>query len=492
MQTQHCPQMMALARYASGSLAEEAADAVLKHLDNCTRCQRVVDDMARRDDSLIGALRRGIIPETTNSPSLQGLISAAKNKIEFVSETREFNDTALPATTEEPVEFDSFVDCLRKSHLLAVEDVDVLARNTTSHDSESFARELVAESKLTHFQARALLHGRWKGLVLGNYIVLDKLGQGGMGNVFKARHRRMRRIVCLKVLRAAGRKSPIIMERFRREARTVAALKHPNFVVAHDAGDSEGIPFLVMEFIEGRDFARLVQESGPRPLDDVIETIRQTAEALDYAHGAGVIHRDIKPHNLLPDEDGTVKILDMGLARFDAYMEDGVDATRHAAMTNSGVVMGTVDYMSPEQAENSRNANAASDIYSLGCTLYFLLSGEPIFQGETLMEKLVAHREQPIPRLTDVSSKATPELEAVFKKMVAKKPADRYSKMSEVVADLDACQAGRRPSALTRSRSRRVDRRTLLIVVAFILVFAAGVAVPFVFSHWLSALGGIR
>ena len=492
MQAQQCPQMMALARYASGSLAEEAADAVLKHLDHCSRCQRVVDDMARRDDSLIGALRRGIIPEMSNSPTLQGLINAAKNKIEFVAETHEFHETDIHPPIEEAVEFDTFVDCLRKSQLLAIDDVKVLSARTTSHDSESFARELVADGKLTHFQARALLHGRWKGLVLGNYIVLDKLGQGGMGNVFKARHRRMRRIVCVKVLRAAGRRSPTIMERFRREAHTVAALKHPNFVVAHDAGDADGIPFLVMEFIEGRDLGCLVRDSGPLAPAEVIDTIRQTAEALNYAHGAGVVHRDIKPHNLLPDEGGTVKILDMGLARFDAYMDEGGDATRHAAMTNSGVVMGTVDYMSPEQAVNSRNANAASDIYSLGCTMYFLLSGKPIFSGDTLMEKLVAHREQAIPSLGQISKDVSPGLEAVFRKMVAKKPEDRYARMSDVAADLAACQAGRRPTVLTRRGVQLRLSRPALIAAAFILVFAAGVAVPFLFSEWLAAIGGFR
>lgn len=479
-----CPNMMALARYASGSLGEDAADAVLKHLDHCIRCQGVVDDMARRDDSLVGALRRGIIPESVNSPTLRGLINAAQNKFEpIAAETRPLGDSAT-VIEEEVVDFHLFVDCLKKSQLLS-EDVEALASHTNSHDSESFARELVADGKLTVFQARALLFGRWKGLVLGNYVVLDKLGQGGMGNVFKAKHRRMRRIVCLKVLRAAGRKSPTIMERFRREARTVAALKHPNFVVAHDAGDTEGIPFLVMEFIEGQDLSKLVQDTGPLNVQVAIETIRQAADALEYAHGAGVIHRDVKPHNLIPGEGGMIKILDMGLARFDAYMEQGQDATRHATMTNSGVVMGTVDYMSPEQAVNSRNASEKSDIYSLGCTLFFLLTGKTVFAGDTLMEKLVAHREQSPPKLRDQNEDVSFGLEAVFQKMVAKHPDDRYARMSDVSADLEACKTGRRPSVVGNPWSGiRLSRRAVIWVMTAI-GFAAGLAAPFLYD-WLS------
>lgn len=481
---QQCPNMMALARYASGSLGEDAADAVLKHLDHCTRCQRVVDDMARREDSLIGALRRGIIPESVNSPTLQGLIAAAQLKIEPIAETRPLSDSAT--VVEEVVDFHQFVDCLKKSQLLPDVDINALADQSSSHDSESFARELIADGKLTMFQARALLYGRWKGLVLGNYVVLDKLGQGGMGNVFKAKHRRMRRIVCLKVLRAAGRKSPTLMERFRREARTVAALKHPNFVVAHDAGDTEGIPFLVMEFIDGQDLSKQVQENGPLSVPDAIETIKQAAAALEYAHGAGVIHRDVKPHNLIPDESGMIKILDMGLARFDAYMEQGQDATRHATMTNSGVVMGTVDYMSPEQAVNSRNASEASDIYSLGCTLYYLLTGKTIFKGDTLMEKLVAHREQSPPKLSDNAENVSIGLEAVFQKMIEKHPDDRYRRMSDVEADLEACQSGRPPSVIRgRRRCFRLSRRAVIWVMTA-LGFAAGLAAPFLYNLFIN------
>ncbi len=481
--TQKCPNMMALARYASGSLGEDAAEAVVKHLDHCTRCQGVVDDMARREDSLVGALRRGIIPEAATSPTLAGLINAAQNRFEPIGETRTLTDSGT--VVEEIVDFHTFVECVKKSQLLPDDDVAKLSEVTKSHDSESFARELVADGKLTSFQARALLHGRWKGLVLGNYIVLDKLGQGGMGNVFKAKHRRMRRIVCLKVLRAAGRKSPTLMERFRREARTVGALKHPNFVVAHDAGDTEGIPFLVMEFIEGQDLSKQIHDYGPMSVKDATEAIRQAAEALEYAHGAGVIHRDVKPHNLIPDESGTIKILDMGLARFDAYMEQGGDATKHATMTNSGVVMGTVDYMSPEQAVNSRNASEASDIYSLGCTLYYLLTGKAVFGGETLMEKLVAHREKPTPQLRDVAPDVSVGLEAVFQKMVAKQPEDRYSRMDHVAADLEACQHGRRPSVIAnRWRSIRMSRHTALWLMAA-MGFALGLVATVVFQSWV-------
>ncbi len=276
------------------------------------------------------------------------------------------------------------------------------------------------------------------------------MGKGGMGHVYMARHRKMGRIVCLKVLRSSGRKSPEVVERFRREIRTLSSLKHPNFVVAHDASEAGGIQFLVMEYIEGHDLSRQVRDDGPLPVDLALDLMQQVAEGLQYAHEQGVVHRDVKPHNLLvaEDEDGgpQVKVLDLGLARFDTYVAETIDAATHVAMTATGVIMGTVDYMSPEQALNSHYADARSDIYSLGCTLHFLLTGRGVYSGETLMEKLVAHREEPVPDLP--VPEITKSTNAVFRKMIAKDPADRYQTMAEAVEDLDACRSGRRPSAM--------------------------------------------
>jgi serine/threonine protein kinase len=309
---------------------------------------------------------------------------------------------------------------------------------------------MVRQNRLTKFQAQAVYKKKTRGLVMGNYVVLEKLGEGGMGQVFKARHQRMDRVVALKVLPASATKSEESVQRFHREVKAAARLSHANIVTAYDADEAEGLHFLVMEYVEGMDLASLVEKQGKLPVKPSMNYILQAAKGLQYAHGQNIIHRDIKPSNLLLDKNGTVKILDMGLARIEET-PDRTDQTADAALTREGVVMGTVDYMSPEQGINTKNADARSDIYSLGCTLYWLLVGQPVYKGSTLVETLIAHREQPIPILCQVRNDVPASLDAVFKKMVAKEAGDRYQSMTEVIADLEKCvvpggSAGAKPS----------------------------------------------
>jgi serine/threonine protein kinase len=297
---------------------------------------------------------------------------------------------------------------------------------------QELAQQLVAGKHLTKYQAREIYQGRAKSLILGNYTITDRIGAGGMGQVFKAEHRRMHRVVALKVLPTAAVKSAPAVARFGREVEAAAKLEHPNIVAAYDADEAAGVHFLVMQFIDGVDLSALVKKSGPLPVGKAVNYVLQAARGLAYAHAQHVVHRDIKPANLLLDRSGTVKILDMGLARIESDQE----AATRAELTGSGAVLGTVDYMAPEQSLSTKSADGRADIYSLGCTLCFLLTGKPAYQGDSIAAKLLAHHQQPIPDLTEIRPDVSPELQAVFSRMVAKQIADRYQSMDEVVGAL--------------------------------------------------------
>jgi serine/threonine protein kinase len=345
-------------------------------------------------------------------------------------------------------ELDELVRSISDSGLMTEKEVnafiDGLPADRRPGDAQQLVQELVRHKRLTKFQAQAVYQGKARSLVMGNYVLCDKLGEGGMGQVFKAQHRRMDRLVALKVLPAAAMKSEEAVQRFHREVKAAARLSHPNIVRAYDADESRGLHFLVMEYVEGTDLASLVQSKGPLPADLAIDYLLQAAKGLEYAHSQKIIHRDIKPSNLFLDETGVVKILDMGLARIEET-PDWSDKTADGALTRDGAVMGTVDYMSPEQGLNTKNADVRSDIYSLGCTLYWLLVGKPMYEGDSLMEKLLAHREKPIPSLLQVRKDIPASLDALFRKMVSKQPERRHQDMSGVVADLEKCarHAGR-------------------------------------------------
>ncbi|MBI3866060.1 MAG: DUF1080 domain-containing protein [Planctomycetia bacterium] len=264
--------------------------------------------------------------------------------------------------------------------------------------------------------------------------------------VFKAEHRRMKRVVALKVMSATAMKSPDAVKRFRREAEAAAKLTHPNIVAAFDADEAKGQHFLVTEYVDGIDLSRLVKENGPVPVANAVNFLVQAARGLAHAHDSGVVHRDIKPANLLLDKKGTVRILDMGLAR----ITDAVDGAAAEGLTQTGAIMGTVDYMSPEQALHSKLADHRADIYSLGCALHFLLTGRPVYTGDTMMIKLLAHREQPIPSLSEFRTDVPAPLDAVFQRMVAKNPVDRPQTMADVIRELEgalAASAAREPAA---------------------------------------------
>ncbi|MFM9067644.1 MAG: protein kinase domain-containing protein, partial [Planctomycetota bacterium] len=299
-----------------------------------------------------------------------------------------------------------------------------------SVDSQRLTDLLVERGFLTAFQQTALLAGRADSLRIGNYDLLDRLGAGGMGTVYRARHRRMKRIVALKVLAANLSRDPLFVKRFQREVETLACLGHPNIVMAYDADEAPEGHFLVMEFVQGNDLAGLVKSQGPFSAAQAVECMRQAAVGLAYAHSRDIIHRDIKPHNLLLDRSGMLKIADLGLARLN---HDGDSAH---AVTAPGGVFGTADYMSPEQAVDSTVVDHRADIYSLGCTLHYLLAGRPPYEGPNIMAILLKHRDAVIPSLMAVNAAVPAELQQLFEHMLAKSPDARPAAMDEVATRL--------------------------------------------------------
>jgi serine/threonine protein kinase len=359
-----------------------------------------------------------------NDAPLADILNRAKNQ-----------ELVLPS-----IPFETCVRSLSETGLVSKVELDRLIPDpsTAPADGSILLRQLLAQGKLTRHQVVVVAEGKAKSLVLGNYVILDKIGEGGMGQVFLARHRRMNRLVALKLLPQRAVSSAIAAERFRREVEVAAKLVHPNIVTAYDADEANGTHFLVMEYVEGQDLASLVKRSGPLPIRQAVAFMMQAATGLGYAHERGVIHRDIKPSNLLVDRVGNIKVLDLGLARMSLGSEGG-NAPTQAELTQEGAVLGTVDYMAPEQALNTKDADGRADIYALGCTLSFLLTGRAIYPGKTLMQKMLAHREDTIPSLRSRRKEIPESLDALFQKAVAKKPEDRFQSMAEMKAALSAC-----------------------------------------------------
>jgi serine/threonine-protein kinase len=330
-----------------------------------------------------------------------------------------------------------FAQNLADSGLFEVADLLPAGSDSGVPDGAEAAREWVVAGKLTPYQADAVLGRRFDELRMGNYEILDRLGAGGMGTVYKARHRRMKRIVALKVLSKEVAGAEKFAQRFQREVETIARLTHPNIVMAFDADEGDAGPFLVMEFVNGRDLASEVATGGPAPVDAAVDRIVQAARGLEYAHAQGIIHRDIKPGNILRDATGVVKVADLGLARF----RDPGAGSGGTSLTQAGFVCGTADYMSPEQAIDSGGVDQRADVYSLGCTLYFLLVGHPPYAGGSVMAVMLKHRDAPIPFLCAARQDVPSEIEVIFRRMVAKRAEDRYPSMTEVVRDLEHVRA---------------------------------------------------
>jgi serine/threonine protein kinase len=336
---------------------------------------------------------------------------------------------AAPATSSD------FLELVRKSNLLEVKRLDAYldrlrTDNALPEEPGPLADALIQGGLLTNFQAECLLQGRWRRFALGKYKVLERLGSGGMGSVYLCEHTLMRRRVAIKVLPENSSRDPASLERFYREARAVAALDHPNIVKAYDIDQDQSLHFLVMEHVDGSNLQDVVAVSGPLEPVRAAHYVRQAALGLDHAHQKGLVHRDVKPGNLLLDRTGVVKVLDLGLARF--FHDDADNLTRKFEEH----VLGTADYVAPEQAQDSHDVDIRADIYGLGATFYYLLTGHTVFPEGTVAQKLIWHQIKKPKPVTADRTDVPHELLAVLETMMAKLPAERYQTPAEVALAL--------------------------------------------------------
>jgi serine/threonine protein kinase len=352
----------------------------------------------------------------------------------------------------------------------------------------ALAKELLQREWLTAYQANQIFLGHADDLVLGHYLCLNKIGEGGMGHVFKARQRPLDRIVALKVLRRDCMDNKKTVQRFQREIRAIGQLQHPHIVRAHDADESAGLQFIAMEYIEGVDLARMVKRQGPLAIEPALDFIRQAALGLQHAHEAGLVHRDIKPANLLVATEsgssrsrlsakfrwGMVKVLDLGLAR--------IADPQETALTVMGTVMGTPDFIAPEQALDPHACDVRADLYSLGCTFYYLIAGRIPFPRGGVTEKLMAHQaEEPEPladvrrgrlmqesaktgkRIEDSFCNVPADVDAIVRKLMAKRPEDRFQSAAALAHAIERVLARLTgdPMAITQTASLTSPSLTL-------------------------------
>jgi serine/threonine-protein kinase len=342
------------------------------------------------------------------------------------------------------VESQSFFDYLRVSRVLPEAEVQRLQARFGGKDPEkSIAPVLIAEKLLTPFQARLILGGEPHRLVMGQYRLLDELGRGGMGSVYKALHTVMGRVVAVKVILSELMQVERAIEWFRREVQALTQLQHPNIVMAFDANEADGVHFLVMEYVDGPNLDVMVRRDGPLAPPFACEVIREAALGLEYAHQKGMVHRDIKPANLLIPRavsDGPtpscgkpalVKLVDFGLARLHSQTQ-GMSVSHKS----EAEFLGTPDFCSPEQCQDMRAVDVRSDLYSLGCTFYFALTGKVPFPADTALEKMLKHVLEEPRRVDELQPGIPTSLAAIVHRLMAKDPDRRFETAAELAEEL--------------------------------------------------------
>lgn len=425
---------------------EERLEALLDRWEEAAEQGRVLTavELCEDDPELIETVQDQIRLLTatqwmTELTSPQSGSSVRAGSVSAESHGLDHHENHKPALPASNLSTSEFRESLYLVGLLTAEDAkehEDPANAEIDATPQSLAAELIEQGKLTRYQACAALEEKADQLLVDRYVILDVIGSGGMGVVFKALHKSMDRIVALKMLPAEMVDSDDKIRRFKREMKAAARLSHPNVVAVFDADESSGSHFLAMEYVQGSNLADFVERHGPLSCSQAVRCIAHAALGIQHAHENGVIHRDIKPANLLVSSDGTIKVADMGLAALDA--SSGLEHL--ASSLTGGLILGTISYIAPEQATDTNEADGRADIYSLGATLHYLLTGQPPFSEGTAVKTLLAHREMPVPRLRDLREDVPKELDDIFQTMLAKNPEDRFGTMGEVVAALQSLQ----------------------------------------------------
>lgn len=335
-------------------------------------------------------------------------------------------------STSNSLSVPAFVEVLKRSGLIEAEKLPrvlktISASTADDRTAETIAEHLVTAGHVTKWQAAQLLRGKYRGFVLGKYRFQRPLGRGGMGVVFEAEHLVLGTRVAVKVLPKDRGTTDKAVSRFLAEARAAAKLNHPNILRVHDCDVYEGRQYMVMDLIDGANLGELVDRNGPLSYRNAIELLRQAAAGLEFAHENGVIHRDVKPHNFMVDKSGQLKVADLGLALFQ------IDSPERYTQDGNVAVLGTVDYVAPEQAWDSRKVDRRADMYSLGCTLYFMLTGRAPFDSGSMAQRLAKHQaSQPTP-IQKFRPDCPPVIVQLCGKMMAKKPTERVQRMQDIV-----------------------------------------------------------